>query len=171
MPTSRSNAKEDPVDRIVAQWRHERPDLDPSAKEISGRIIRLEGLFQQRYGEVLAEVGVGRSDYGILVALRRAGSPFRLTPTELTKARMITSGGLTPALDRLERRGWITRAANPADRRSMFVQLTDEGTKLVDVAMEVHTVAEHQLVSGLSPAKQRQLVSLLRELLLSVEGE
>lgn len=160
----------DAVDRIVAQWRRERPDLDSSAKEITGRIVRLESLFQQRYAEVFADFGMKEGDYGLLVALRRAGTPYELTPTGLAKARMMSSGGLTPALDRLQRRGWIERTPNPQDRRGMLVRLTTAGKELVDAAMEAHTAVEHDLVHHLSPTKRRQLVALLRELLVSVEG-
>lgn len=160
----------DAVDRIVAQWERERPDLDPSAKEITGRIVRLESLIQQRFAEVFAELGMKGGDYGLLVALRRAGSPYELSPTGLAKARMMSSGGLTPALDRLQRRGWIERTPNPEDRRGMLVRLTATGKELVDAAMEGHVAAEHDLVRHLSPTEQRQLVTLLRQLLLSVEG-
>lgn len=160
----------DAVDRIVAQWRQERPDLDPGAKEITGRIVRLESLFQQRFAEVFAEHGMTEGDYGILAPLRRSGRPYELTPAGLARARMMSSGGLTPALDRLQRRGWIERTPNPDDRRSMLVRLTPAGKELIDQAMEAHVAAEHDLVRHLSPTKRRQLTTLLRELLVSVEG-
>jgi len=132
--------------------------------------VRFESLFQQRFAEVFAEFGMKEGDYGLLVALRRAGAPYELTPTELAKARMMSSGGLTPALDRLHRRGWIERAPNPEDRRGMLVRLTGAGRELIYAAMDAHIAAEHDLVRHLSPTKQRQLVTLLRELLVSVEG-
>lgn len=160
----------DAVDRIVDEWRRERPELDPGAKETTGRIVRLAGLFQQRFAEAFAELELSDGDYGILAPLRRAGAPYQLTPSDLAKARMMTSGGLTPALDRLQRRGWIERTPNPDDRRSMLVGLTPAGKDLVDRAMEAHTAAEHDLVRYLSPTKQRQLKTLLRELLVSLEG-
>lgn len=160
----------DAVDRIAAQWRRERPDLDSDAKGITGRIVRLESLFQRRFAEAFAELGMTEGDYGILAPLRRAGPPYQLTPAGLAKARMMSSGGLTPALDRLQQRGWIERAPNPDDRRSMLVRLTPAGKELIDQAMEAHIAAEHDLVRHLSPTKQRQLTTLLRELLVSVEG-
>ena len=107
----------DAVDRIVEQWREERPDLDPSGKAITGRIVRLANLLQRRFSAAFDELGLSDGDYGLLVPLRRAGAPHELTPTALARTRMITSGGLTPALDRLEKRGWIERRPNPADRR------------------------------------------------------
>ena len=63
------------MDVIVEQWRRERPDLDPGAKEVTGRIIRLASLFQRAYGDVFEPLGLKDGDYGQLAALRRAGAP------------------------------------------------------------------------------------------------
>lgn len=161
----------DAVDRIVTQWRTERPDLDPSAKEVTGRVVRLGTIFQRRYSEAFASLDIADGHYGVLVALRRAGAPFELTPTDLARQRMITSGGLTPVLDHLERNGLVARAPNPADRRGRLVRLTSAGRKLVDKAMDVHTAAEHELVAALSLQEREQLTKLLRKVLLSVDTD
>src|ERR1044072_9596474 len=89
----------DAVDEIVAQWRRERPDLDPAAKAVAGRIVRLASLFHQAYATAFGALGLNDGDYGVLAALRRAGAPFELTPTELARQRMMTSGGMTAAID------------------------------------------------------------------------
>ena len=160
---------DDAVDLIVKQWRQERPDLDPAAKQITGRIVRLASLFQQAYGQVFATVGLNEGDYGVLSALRRAGEPFQLTPTDLARHRMMTSGGMTAAIDRLERKGLVGRTANPDDRRGSLVRLTEEGRRVIEQAMELHADAEHQLVSELNGKERQQLERLLRKLLLSVD--
>lgn len=160
----------DPVDEIIEQWRRERPDLDPSGKAITGRIIRLEPLLQQAFGEAFAPLGINESDFGVLVVLRRSGAPFELTPSELARHRMITSGGMTAALDRLERKGLLVRSPNPNDRRGSLVRLTDEGRAVVDRAMELHSASELRLVAALTAREREQLATLLRKLLRSVEG-
>ena len=168
--TLRQGTTKDAVDAIVDQWHEQRPDLDPSAKHVTGRIIRLAGLFQEAYGEAFAPLGFNESDYGVLAALRRSGAPFELTPTELARTRMMTSGGMTAMLDRLERKGLIARTPNPADRRGSLVRLTEEGLAMIDDAMVRHTEAEHALVAALGAEDQKRLTTLLRRLLLSVEG-
>ena len=160
----------DGVDAIVEQWRRERPELDPSGKEITGRVIRLSALFQRAYGEAFEPLGITEGEYSILSPLRRAGEPFELTPTELARHRMLTSGGMTAALDRLERKGLVVRAPNPADRRGSLVRLTDEGRRVVDEAMARHVEAERALVAGLGDGERDRLASLLRTLVLSLEG-
>jgi DNA-binding MarR family transcriptional regulator len=160
-----SQGNGDAVDRIIDQWQVERPDLDPSAKAITGRIVRLASIFQRRFGEAFADLDLSEGDYGVLVALRRAGDPFELTPTELARARMMTSGGMTAVIDRLERRGFLERLPNPSDRRGSIVRLTGEGRSVIDRAMEAHTSVEHELVATLGDKDRARLASLLSELL------
>ena len=159
----------DAVDAIVEQWRRERPDLDPSAKHITGRIIRLGGIFQQVYGDAFEALGINETDYGVLAPLRRAGPPFELTPTELARQRMMTSGGMTAAIDRVERKGLVARAPNPADRRGSLVRLTDEGRRVIDAAMERHAEVEHELVAALGEKDRDRLTTMLRALLLAAD--
>jgi DNA-binding MarR family transcriptional regulator len=166
---SQESRHKDKVDEIVAQWRIERPDLDPEAKHVTGRVIRLSGIFQDAYAEAFAPLGINETDYGILAPLRRAGVPFELNPTELAKQRMMTSGGMTAAVDRLERKGLVTRVPNPADRRSNLVRLTDDGLRIVDEAMVRHAAVEADLVGTLNATDRRRLTDLLRRLLLALE--
>jgi DNA-binding MarR family transcriptional regulator len=161
----------DAIGRLVAAWRKERPDLDPSAKEITGRIIRLASVFQGSYRECFDPLGLNEGDYGVLSPLRRAGAPYELTPTELARHRMMTSGGMTAALDRLERNGLVARVPNPADRRGSLVRLTDAGLRVVDEAIGEQVVTESRLVSVLDPDEQAQLRTLLHKLLAGIESE
>jgi DNA-binding MarR family transcriptional regulator len=105
----------------------------------------------------------------VLAPLRRAGAPFELTPTELAKHRMMTSGGMTAALDRLERKGLLARVPNPADRRGSLVRLTDAGRRVIDDAMTQHVLTEERLVAGLDRRERAQLSGLLRKLLEAVD--
>jgi DNA-binding MarR family transcriptional regulator len=162
--------KSDAVDAIVEQWRRERPDLDPSAKHVTGRVIRLAALLQGAYAEVFRPLGLNEGDYGVLATLRRAGAPHRLTPTDLARQQMMTSGGMTAAIDRLERKGLVARLPNPNDRRGHLVELTDEGRKLIDTAMERHVDAERRCVQALSATERKTLERLLRALLRSMEA-
>jgi DNA-binding MarR family transcriptional regulator len=159
----------DAVDVIVEQWRRERPDLDPGPKEVTGRIIRLASLFHQAYSAAFEPLGLNDGDYGVLAALRRAGVPFELTPTELARHQMMTSGGMTAALDRLQRKTLVDRVPNPADRRGSLVRLTDEGRARIDEAMSRHVVAERELLAGLSEQDRFQLRRLLAKLLSTIE--
>lgn len=82
---------------------------------------------------------------------------------------MLTSGTMTNRLDRLAERGLVARVADPADRRSLLVELTAEGRKLVDRAVEHHVAREEALVAPLTRAEQKTLDALARKLLAAVE--
>jgi DNA-binding MarR family transcriptional regulator len=161
---------EDHVDGIVAQWARERPELDTSAKQVTGRMVRLTGIFQQAWAEAIADLGISEGDFGVLAPLRRTGAPYRLTPTELARQRMMTSGGMTAAVDRLERRGLVQRTPNPDDRRGSLIELTDEGRTVIDDAFDRHTEVEHRMVASLEPDQRDQLEALLRMLLADLDS-
>lgn len=165
----RDNSGGDAIDAIVEQWNRERPDLDPSAKHVTGRLIRLSGIFQAIQRDAYQRFGINETDFGILAPLRRSGAPFTLTPTDLARTQMMTSGGMTAAIDRVERKGLVERVPNPADRRGNLVRLTDEGRRVIDAAMELHCDLEHQMVAALTPRQREQLAGLLRTLVLALD--
>jgi DNA-binding MarR family transcriptional regulator len=162
-------ASSDAVDGFIAAWAFELPDLDTTAKHVTGRIVRLAALFQQAFGESHATVGIDNADFGILAALRRAGPDYTLTPTELARRRMMTSGGMTAAIDRLVRRGLAERLPNPADRRGSLVRLTDAGRSVIDRAVTMQADVEQRLVAPLDDGEVAQLTGLLRRLLVAVD--
>jgi DNA-binding MarR family transcriptional regulator len=84
---------------------------------------------------------------------------------------MMTSGGMTAALDRLERKGLVARLPNPADRRGSLVRLTDAGRDVIDEAMTQHVRTEQRLVAGLDEHERAQLRVLLRKLLHGVDAD
>lgn len=158
----------DAVDRITAQWRRERPDLDSTPMEVIGRISRASALLQRELERVFAQHGLAGGDFDVLATLRRSGRP--VTPGDLSRSTMVTTGGMTKLLDRLEARGLIRREADPRDRRGRLVVLTDDGRALVDRAVEAHLENEQRLLADLSGPKREQLASLLRQLLLALDG-
>ena len=161
----------DAVDRITAQWRRERPDLDATPMEVIGRISRLSALVQRELERVFAEHGLAGGDFDVITTLRRSGAPYRLTPGELSRSTMVTTGGMTKRLDRLESLGLIRREPDPRDRRGKQIALTDDGRALADRAVDAHLQNEQRLLAGLSEARRRELASLLRELLIRIDAE
>ena len=154
----------DGVDAILDQWRRERPDLDTSPIGVIGRISRLSRQIERRLEPVYAASGLEPGWYDVLATLRRAGPPYRLRPTDFAAALMLTSSGTTKRLDRLEAAGYITRAPDPSDRRGVLITLTPQGRKLIDKATVQHLANERRILTGLTPAEQRQLADLLRKL-------
>lgn len=160
----------DGVDVILEQWARERPDLDVSSMGVIGRISRLSRILEHRIQEVFARYDLNRGEFDVLATLLRKGEPYRLNPTELSRTLMVSSGGMTNRLDRMERSNLVTRQPDPNDRRGSQVGLTDEGLSLVNEIVGEHVTNEHRLLSALSQSGQKELADLLRELLLSLES-
>ena len=147
----------DAVDRILEQWKRERPDLDCSPMGPIGRLKRCTMLLEPRIEAAFVRHDLVRWEFDMLATLRRAGKPFMLSPTQLFSTLMITSGTMTHRLKALEKRGLISRQPNPEDARSMLVALTPAGRELIDKAVESHVENERQLLSGLSATQRQQL--------------
>jgi len=159
----------DHVDQIVEGWRRERPELDVAALALLARLFRAAHLADADLGQRLAARGLQPGWFDLLAALRRAGAPYALTPTQLLRTLMLSSGGMTKRLDRLADAGLIERRPDPNDRRGTLVRLTDHGKATIDTLLPVHLANEQRLLAPLSPAQQRTLDQLLRSLLAGLE--
>ena len=159
----------DYVDHILEQWGRERPDLDVSPMGVIGRLSRLTRYLERSIEETFQAHGLGAGGFDVLAALRRAGNPYRLSPTELYNSMLISSGAMTNRIDRLEEHGLVSRTPDPHDRRSVLVALTPLGKKTIDTAVASHIAKEHGLLSVLSAPQRDELAKLLRKLLVSFE--
>jgi DNA-binding MarR family transcriptional regulator len=159
----------DHIDGIVAQWRRERPDLDVAPLAIIGRLFRATTLADAALAPPLAALGLQSGWSDLLAALRRAGPPYELNPTDLMRAALLSSGGITKRLDRMAEAGLVQRRPDPSDRRSTLVRLTRKGKAVIDRAMKVHLANQERLLQSLSPDERRTLEGLLRTLLRDLE--
>lgn len=161
----------DRAQKARQQWETELGGPDYLPMEIFGRLSEASLLFRRDWLEpLLAEHGVQSGEFDVLATLRRAGAPYALTPTELFEAAMISSGGMTSRLDRLERNGWIKRAPNPNDRRGTIVSLTETGKELVENILPAHLANEAQALSLMTEPQLERLKNLLARLIESLEA-
>lgn len=163
--------KHDAVDRVLMQWRQERPDLDASSMGLLGRVARLAKHLDRSIHATVAEFGLNPGEFDVLATLRRSGPPYQLSPTDLFNALMVSSGTMTHRIDQLEKAGWVNRIPDPSDRRGTLIALTDSGLKLIDQAVAAHVANGHAILSALRESEQESLMRLLRKLLLSFEPE
>ncbi len=156
----------DEVDDLVDAWARERPDLDLGPVEIFSRIGRLARHLDLARREAFAAHEIESWEFDVLAALRRAGTPYELTPGRLLRQTLVTSGTMTNRVDRLESRGFVGRLPDPADRRGVLVRLTPAGKASVDGAFGALLTAERALLADLSSADRDQLATSLRRLLV-----
>ena len=160
---------DDAVGQITERWRAIRPDLDPDPMLVIGRISRLAGSIDALLRPPFAAAKLGNGDFDVLAALRRADDAHTLTPGELSRAMLVTTGAVTKRVDRLERRGLVVRAIAEGDARGRRISLTRDGAELVDRLMEEHLDRQRALLDGLTPSQREQLAGLLGRLSLAVE--
>ena len=155
---------EDEVDRLVAAWRRERPDLDVRPLEVLSRVNRLARHLDRARRDAFTEHDLQQWEFDVLSALRREGPPYRLSPGGLLTQTLVTSGTMTNRIDRLTERGLVRREPDPHDRRGVSVVLTDAGRDRVDAAFTDLLTGEQELLAGLTQRQRESLAGLLREL-------
>jgi DNA-binding MarR family transcriptional regulator len=164
------DAAPDRVARIQAEWRRERPDLDPSPQGVIGRLHRLAGLLTEELAVVYARYGLTEADFDVLAALRRSGPPYARAAGDLADHTLITSGGLTKRVDRLVERGLVERRAGSTDARQRIIALTPAGVEAIDAAFTAHMANELRLIDAIGRA-DAALLELLLERWLRVLGD
>lgn len=161
---------QDEVDRIIAAWERERPDLHTTPLSVFSRISRLARHLDRVRRSAFAQHGLELWEFDVLAALRRSGDPYELNPGTLLTQTMVSSGTMTNRIDRLVAHGLVRRAADPDDRRVVRVRLTDRGLATVDAAMTDLLRIETAALGEMPEADQDDLAALLRRLLTPFEG-
>jgi len=161
----------DRADVAVEQWGRERPDLATLPMAVFGRLMdAAERLTRNHLNPQFAEAGLQPGEFDVLATLRRSGEPCMLSPTKLYEAAMISSGGMTNRIDRLESAGLVERRPDPNDRRGKLIALTAAGRRVIDETVGRHVALEERLLSVLTPAEQERLNALLRRLITGLQG-
>ncbi|MGS4983590.1 transcriptional regulator, MarR family [Pseudosulfitobacter pseudonitzschiae] len=160
----------DHVDRVLEQWRTERPDLEVVPMGVLGRLKRLHDRVSAQLERVYAANGLTAASFDVLATLRRSGAPYALSPSELIAWTMVTSGTMTNRLDRLAAAGLVERKPNPEDGRGSVVALTPQGFTLIDRVVTAHVANQHKVLSALSPQDRAALDGLLRQWLGAFEA-
>jgi DNA-binding MarR family transcriptional regulator len=159
---------EDEVDRIVAAWNHERPDLDFEPLHVLSRVGRLARHLDRARRSAFAAGDMESWEFDVLSALRRAGDPYELSPKALLQQTLVSSGTMTNRVDRLTDRGLVHRRTDPKDGRGILVSLTTSGKRAVDAAIAGLVRAESDILADLSPLQRKQLAELLRTLSIAL---
>jgi DNA-binding MarR family transcriptional regulator len=168
---SEISAYSDPADEVsslIADWRGERPDLDLDSVRVFLPLRRALQAAESRRASILAEFGITPAMFDMLVALRRSGPPYVRTPSEMTRVLVLSAGGVSQRLERLEQAGFIERTVSTLDRRWIHVGLTKLGLTTLDALMTRYMAHEEQLLHAMSARDREQLAKLLLRLERSV---
>lgn len=161
----------DHLDRILEQWRIEKPHLDVSPMAVIGRLSRASAAINARLAITFARHELDSSSFDVLATLLRSGTPYCLTPAILARDSMISTSAVAQRLNKLESRALVTRKVNPDDGRGTLVALTPAGRKLIEAALPDHVTTEHAITGVLTKAEQAQLAALLQKLADAAGGQ
>lgn len=145
--------------RVSPDYIERNPDADPSATELVINILHTAEMVGRRLDQLLRGFGLARGSHNVLQIL--GGASEALTPTEVSARLTVTSATVTGLLDTLERRGLARRRAHPGDRRSILVEITDDGHRLLDELVPELIEHEKRWAAGLTAARREQLLRLL----------
>lgn len=160
-------AEPDPVDHIISAWSEVAPGLDVSAMEVFGRLHRTYLLYRSEISALFDDLGTSASGFEVLAALRRQPE-MRAAAGSLAQSTLVTTGGLTLRVRRLEAEGLVTRERDTRDNRVVHVLLTDKGRDLVDRVAREHFANLGRLLAGLSASERSGLAKGLHKLERSI---
>lgn len=161
----------DIIDILIAEWKKERPELDVGSMQVVGRILKLSKVLERRTNKTLKDSNIYYTDLDVLATIRRSGSPYELSPKQLMKSVLITSGAMTALLDRLTKLELIYRAPDKKDGRIKLAGLTEKGIKIIDDAIVLRFKEAKLSVEVLNKTEQKELSVLLKKLLIFLESE
>jgi len=160
--------EKDLIDSLISEWKTERPELDASAMEVVGRILKLSKILEKRASKSLSIYNIHYTDLDVLATIRRSAKSYELTPSQLMTSVLITSGAMTALLNRLTKLELIYRSPDPKDGRIKLVGLTPEGVKLIDNAIETRFIEASDSIKSLNKTEYMALSILLKKLLKSL---
>jgi DNA-binding MarR family transcriptional regulator len=158
---AKGRAAREQVDAIFSQWQAERPDIDTSPVHVYGLIGRIQMQCTVFIEEALEPFGLTRGTFDVLTALRRAGSPYALSPKQIAQSLLLSGAGLTSRLNKLESQNFLARLPEPNDRRTLRVQLTAAGEAAINEAIPRVFEAQRSRLLPLGPDGQKRLVQEL----------
>lgn len=153
------------IEDFSRNWEKEYAEVDVSALPPLVRLARIGVLIEEFQHDVLEPFELTPGDYGVLAALRRAGKPYALNPSQLYSRLRKSSGGMTKILKRLEEAELVERRPDPEDGRGTLVYLTRRGLALQDRVFSAFLTATNSLLSPLSDRQKTDADRVLKDLL------
>jgi DNA-binding MarR family transcriptional regulator len=152
------------VVRVDADFKYEYPGADPTCTEAYASLCRTgDALLAEIGRRITATFDLPHGAATALAVIDGARTP--LTPSQVSDRVLVASATMTATLDQLEDRGWIRRIPNPADRRSVLVEITPDGRVAADRLLPGIRTVERSIMSALSQDERECLLDLLSKVL------
>lgn len=159
----------DRLDEMLDEWRRERPEIDASGMALVPRLMRLAYFYDREMQTVSRQFGLKPGWLDVLSSLRRMGAPHRMPATQLAHSVLLSSGGMTSRIDRMEEAGLLRRLPDPSDRRGVLAELTQKGHEVIDRAIDAHLDLYARLASVLTDTERKTFTDLMRKQTVAFE--
>jgi DNA-binding MarR family transcriptional regulator len=136
-------------------------DANVLATEGAMNTIRTADVLFDRIGRLLRPLGVSAAG-GLVLGILRDHGP--MSPSELGERLIVSRSAVTGLLDSLERRGFVNRAVNPADRRGLVVEITPAGLTVVKELRTLVHRNEKDWLGALTDDELRTYIELLHRI-------
>jgi DNA-binding MarR family transcriptional regulator len=150
-----------PKIQMPADFHEQTPDANVLATEAVMNTIRTADMAFERIGRLLRPLNVSAAGGLVLGQLRDHGA---MSPSELGERLIVTRATVTGLIDSLERRGFVRRSANPADRRSLVVAITPVGLEVVQQVRTIIHRHETAWMGVLSDVELQAYIALLHRI-------
>ena len=164
-------ASTDSVGKKQPVWKSEQPELDLGTEGIVERIQKINKHIGRLLDETLAEFNLDHGEWALLMALRRTGKPYRLSPGVLARYMGLSAAAMTNRLNHLEERGLVKRTPDVEDRRGVHVELTKAGWQAWQDSVGAQARKEALIASALTEREKNELNDLLVRLTLQIEAK
>ena len=159
-----SSMSGDKVDQLISAWQRELPSSLYPTTELTKRLMVLAGDLGEVTRRVLRSHDLTAAEFDVLATLRRAGTPYRMKPSDLSRSLLLSSGGTSNVTNQLAGRGLVVREADPDDGRGTQIRLTEQGIEAAERAVQASAAAHDEMWSGLPPEQLQAAAEALRAL-------
>ena len=150
---------------MPADYYAQTPEANVLATEAVMNTIKTADLIFDRIGRLLRPLNVSAAGGLVLGVLRDHGA---MSPSDLGERLIVTRATVTGLLDSLERRGFVERSRNPADRRSLMVEITPDGLVVLQALRTLIHRHEQSWMSSFSEAELGAYIATLHRIQDSV---
>lgn len=161
---------EDPIDAWLTTWRRELDGVVLPSSELTKRVMYFGDVLRETMRRELSKLELTEAEFDVVIALRRSGAPYRMKPKDLVRSLMLSSGGTTNVTHRLVARGLVERQNDPADARSTFLHLTEQGVRVAEHAVQVNARAHDALFEGVPVEVVDEAAVALRAVFAAVDA-
>ena len=165
---NRRGAERDLVDSVVDAWGAELADFGYGQFQFVPRVVRMASIISDAIAECLVPWGLNGTDYGVLGTLRTAVPAYTLRPSDLSSRLLMSSGGMSKVLSRLESAQYVERVRDPVDGRSVWVRLTPVGLQTADAMLRAWSQRQRELFGALPSTLTQEASDVLRTVLLAL---